>query len=433
MKKHYPIILLSLSLSTMLAFKAGDEIELDSFLNARANPNFLRSAANIKTTLKKGTTGDVLEIKKFSSGNSGIKIKVTSGTHAGESYWVYYNKNNPAIKLTDKKQKDSTTPERLNLKDSPRSETLRDTAAVRDLTESALVQTSMQAQTLTSTVNETLTPPVLDCPPKVETKPEVVLSSVPEDNYQVSDLVAPFRDRPGVRQGYPGCRNTSSNPIYAVCRVGAETNPPDGFKIFNGGPNAIVATNEYYINRTFEFDSPDRARSDMKLMISDAPDDTTSHTTYSIMLFFPRTSLPSIKEVGNELHVTLPNGEAVQYNAKTGEIIGGVLTEGKMAQDPKNKNKAFPPAVKYNGSGVVIRADKSGDLPYGDIELRDGSSAPSVTIATVSKKGHKDCKIPSKDIWYNDAEKKDVLIRPEYATDAGLDSFLKKKCGFSLF
>ena len=181
MKKHYPILLLGLSLSTMLAFKAGDEIELDSFLNARANPNFLRSAANIKATLKKGTTGDVLEIKKFSSGNSGIKIKITSGTHAGESYWVYYNKNNPAIKLTDRKQKDSTTPERLNLKDSPRSETLRDTAAVRDLTESALVQTSMQAQTLTSTVNETLTPPVLDCPPKVETKPEVVLSSVPED------------------------------------------------------------------------------------------------------------------------------------------------------------------------------------------------------------------------------------------------------------
>ncbi len=434
MGKKTPIILLTLSLTTFLAFKVGDEVELESFLNGRTHPNFLSSAGNVKTGLKKGTTGDIVDIKNFTSGNSGIKMKISNGPHAGKTYWVYYSKNNPALKLTDKKQKEIATPEEAKSADSPKAETLRDTSAIRDPKEAAEVATIGQAQTLATKINETLTPPVLDCPPKVEKKPEVVLSSVSEDNYQVSDLVAPFRDRPGVNERYPYCRNASATSIYTVCRKGREDNiPPEGFKIANGGPNPIVQTNEYYINRTFEFSSPGRARSDMKLMVVDAPDDTTSHTTYSIMLFFPRTNLPSIKEVDNELHVTLPNGEEVKYNAKTGEIIGGVLSEGKMAQDPKNKNKAFPAAVKYNGTGVVIRADKSGDLPYGDIELRDGSNAPSTTIATVSKKGFKDCKIPSKDLWYNDREKKDVLIKPEFASDEGLDSFLKKKCGFSLF
>ena len=148
--------------------------------------------------------------------------------------------------------------------------------------------------------------------------------------------------------------------------------------------------------------------------------------------FSPRSVLPSIKEVDDELNVTLQNKEVVRYNAKTKEIIGGVLTEGKMAQDPKNKNKAIPANIKYTGESVLMRASKSGDLPYGDIELRDGSKARSTTVATVSKKGHKDCQIPSKDIWYNTPDE-DFLIKPELASDAGLDSFLKKKCGFSLF
>lgn len=429
MKNKIPTILLGLSIATSLAFKAGDEVELDSYLNARTNPNFLKSAGNVKATLKKGTTGDVLEVKKFSSGNSGIKIKITNGPRSGESYWVYYNKKDPAIKLKDGKDNSVVEVEKLNLKDSPRAEAIREVAATRDLGEQALVDTARDAQTLNSNVSDTLTPPVLDCPPKVETKPDVVLSSVSEDNYTVNDTVEPFRDRPGVQGKSSTCTNQTSNK-YMVCKTEGSL---DSFKLFNGGPNKIVTTNEYYINRAFEFEFPDRARSDMKMMIVDSPDDFTSHTTYSIMLFFPRKNLPSIKEVGDELHVTLPNGELVKYNASTREIIGGVLTEGKMAQDPKNKNKAFPAAVKYNGEGVVIRADKSGDLPYGDIELRDGSPAPSISIATVSKKGFKDCKIPSKELWYNDKEKNDVLIRPEYANDSGLDSFLKKKCGFSLF
>lgn len=126
----------------------------------------MKSAGNVKATLKKGTTGDVLEVKKFSSGNSGIKIKITNGPRSGESYWVYYNKKDPAIKLKDGKNNSVVEVEKLNLKDSPRAEAIREVAATRDLGEQALVDTARDAQTLNSNVSDTLTPPVLDCPPK---------------------------------------------------------------------------------------------------------------------------------------------------------------------------------------------------------------------------------------------------------------------------
>lgn len=427
MKNKLPTILLVLSLSTLFGFDVGDEVELDSFLNARTHPNFLKSTQNIKTTLAKGTTGEVLEVKKFSSGNSGIKMKVSSGPKAGESYWVYYNKKNPALSLTDKKHKESTTPENLNPKDSPRAELKRTTAAIRDLEEQAVVDTVKSSEVVNQEIKQVLTPPQADCP-QISLQTTTPMDNVAESNYNETHLVEPYRDRPRVQTGHPTC-GSSKLASYSVCKRDGQI---EEFHISNGGPNKIVSTNEYYINRSFNFIFDDRAKSDIKLLVSDAPDDYTSHTTYSIMLFFPRSVLPAIKQVGNELHVTLPNREVVRYSAQTKEIIGGVLTEGKMAQDPKSK-KALPPNLKYTGEGVVITASKSGDLPYGDIELRDGRSAPSITTATVSKKGHKDCKIPSKDLWYNDQEKNNVLIKPEYATDQGLDSFLKKKCGFSLF
>jgi len=85
----------------------------------------------------------------------------------------------------------------------------------------------------------------------------------------------------------------------------------------------------------------------MKLLVSDAPDDTTSHITYSAMVFLPRKILPSIKRIDNELIVTLPTKEIVKFNAQTKEIIGGALSEGSMKQE-KNK-KASPPDIQYRG------------------------------------------------------------------------------------
>lgn len=466
MKNKLPTILLSLSLLSLVSFDVGQEVELDNFLNARTNPNFLKYSKNIKTTLAKGTTGQVLDVKNFSSGNAGIKMKVTNGPKIGQSYWVYYNSKTPAIKLREKKAKDDKEPSVKEIKpedikvETPKeippdqapgvpaadveAITLQPVSATRDLDEHAVVGTVGEVTQLKGEVDTVLNESIdrsKDCdlkstaeiPPETDSAKsapsDVVLSSAEsEDSYNENMNVAPFREVPGKRSsvGYTS-RNAESNYYYGKTRDGKV----EAFQIKNDGKGStnIISKPGESIDRTFGFEFPDRARSDMKLVISDAPDEKTSHTSYRIMAFFPRLVLPSIEKVGEELVVTLPTKEVVKYNAVTKEIVDGALKEGKMVQN----GHPSPVNVSYTGSGVVITANKAGDLPYGDIELKNGNAAPSVSTATVSKKGHKDCQIPSKDIWYNDKEKDHVLIKPEFQTDAGLDTFIQKKCGFSIF
>jgi hypothetical protein len=94
-------ILLStlLSLTLVLGFKVGDQVELDNYLNGRTSPNFLKDTNNIKSKLDIGTQGKVLEAKKLNSENYGIKMEVTNGRHAGQSYWVHYNRRQLALHL----------------------------------------------------------------------------------------------------------------------------------------------------------------------------------------------------------------------------------------------------------------------------------------------------------------------------------------------
>lgn len=254
------------------------------------------------------------------------------------------------------------------------------------------------------------------------------LKTVSEDQYQETDIVEPFREM-ATSDLLPFAISTNE---FGVNRRLSDSDRVESFEICNGGPNNIVKSSEPGLGRCIRFAYPDRARSDIKLVIWDSPDSKNSHATISVMLFFPRIILPSINKIGEELEVTLPNREIIRFNANTHEVSGGVFEEGPIAQ--RKNGKAFPPNIKYTGNGVMIRADKSGDLPYGDIELRNGKSAPSISTATVSKKGFRDCSIPSKDLWYTDHQKKGVIfIKPNLASDEGMDAFIKKRCGFSLY
>lgn len=424
-------VLFSLFLSSVLAFKVGDQVELESYLNARSSAQFLKTSGNIKTQLSAGTKGEVLESKKMNSGNYGIKMKVNSGAHRGESYWLYYNLKDPKMKLFDSQRREQKTEqitqEKLQIKSAELTE---DQTGIRAPEEAAVLVAANTAKFVleNKTASQVTSPPTgSDCAPAVS----AISSNVSEEDYTESDIVEPFREASDSRLHSTTCRTMQGG--WDQCRH-SDSKKIEAFQLTNKGPNNIVKSNEYYINRTMSFEFDDRARSEMKLVVVDSPDDTTSHSTYSIMLFFPRTVLPAIKKEGDELIVTLPNKEIVRYNAKTKEVLGGVFSEGAMVADPKNKNKARPADIKYTGNGVMIRSDKSGDLPYGDIELSNGSKAPSSSTATISKKGFKDCKIPSKDIWYTDYQKGgSVFIKPEFQADKGMDDFIKKKCGFSLY
>lgn len=99
-KKPLNIILSALFLTGF----TGQEkyVQLDSSLNGRQSGQFV-GRSNIQTVLAKGTQGEITGYRKFYSGNYGIKMKILSGPQAGSTLWVYYNKQNPALKLFKEK------------------------------------------------------------------------------------------------------------------------------------------------------------------------------------------------------------------------------------------------------------------------------------------------------------------------------------------
>lgn len=403
MKKIAPLFLIFL-----LSFKTADIVELEKFVNARITNNYV-GKKNVQAVLAKGTKGKILEISKLPSGNQGIKLEILSGQEKGKKYWVYFDEKNPSLVATDGK---ISVQRNVKVK--------RDIAAIRDPQNQIENDLIENVSNLSQIVNKTLTK-AIPCSSTQLSKSELI------DSYDETMDIPPFKEVNESTLSPTSCQ-TKSN--YEVCKN--DKGSIESFKIRNGGPNNMVKTNEYYINREFSFEMEDKARSDLKLLITDSPDDFTSHSTYSVMVFLPRKNLPSIINKGDTTEVTLPTNEKIVFNSKTKEIISGVLTESPMAQEKTGKAK--PAGITYTGSGVLIRADKSGDLPYGDIETSNGTKLPSNSTATISKKGFKDCKIPSKDLWYTDYNKGDnVFIKKELSSDEGMDNFLKAKCGFSIF
>ncbi|MBY0412738.1 MAG: hypothetical protein K2Q18_01165, partial [Bdellovibrionales bacterium] len=161
MKKTLTSIVMTITLtSSLFAIDLGEEIELDAFLNARTSPIFSKDAKNFKITLPPKTKGSVLELKKFSSGNAGIKIKISEGPRVGQSYWVYYNKNQPQIKVLDKASNKEITVKVLKETESDlkklEAETISEVRASRDPDEVALTGTAQRVKPVTEAVDSTL-------------------------------------------------------------------------------------------------------------------------------------------------------------------------------------------------------------------------------------------------------------------------------------
>ncbi|RPJ72504.1 MAG: hypothetical protein EHM20_13670, partial [Alphaproteobacteria bacterium] len=191
------------------------------------------------------------------------------------------------------------------------------------------------------------------------------------------------------------------------------------FRFTNWGENKIVPKAGFGVGRDFEFQFEGFARSDLGLLIWDMPDENESHGHLKLMMFFPRVVMPAIRYISDSekdlVIVTLPTTEEVIFNGKTKEVMGGVFSELPIQQD--NEGYALNPGILYKGSGVVIEADRIGDYPVG-FEDQMGKN----NIATISKKGHKNCKVPAKDLWYTDKTKGgNVFFNKNYVTDEAFD------------
>ncbi len=438
---------IALTLNSYAMFQAGEIIELSQSLNARSSLNFYKNANNVKKVLTAGTFGLVEESIKLKSGNYGIKLRLNSG----DAYWLYYNVKDPGMILSDKKSKPTD-----DLDNSYSATLIKDNEALKDQSDKEAISTVIKGQ---KEIDEALKQKIAECLKLEEQKhlaknnseikkdiPFSTLQLTTELNtgdpsaFDISMDSLPYRSLHDLPLESTIQRSVGKNiDVRYLEREGKKE--IQEFTLTNKGGNNIIKSDDYYISRTYNLSFENLARSDMHLMVIDSPDSYTSNSTYNLLMFFPRTKLPSVKTVGDENHLTLPTGEVVVFDAKTNTIKSGVLSEKPMSQLPVRPGcnyeekacgrKAVGDIVNYTGEGVVIKIHKSGDLPYGDREV-GGKPQKNTDIALIKKQG-KTCKVPAHELWYTDYQKKgQVFFKKEYATDEAFDQFLVKRCGFSM-
>ncbi len=81
----------------LVAFRAGDLGELDSFLEHGANARFPRSSHNVQMIVQEGTDGVVTDVKKIEDGRWAVEIELHGGPMAkqqqGERFWFLVKKS----------------------------------------------------------------------------------------------------------------------------------------------------------------------------------------------------------------------------------------------------------------------------------------------------------------------------------------------------
>ncbi|MBM4262396.1 MAG: hypothetical protein FJ145_13325 [Deltaproteobacteria bacterium] len=243
-----------------------------------------------------------------------------------------------------------------------------------------------------------------------------------------SQLAAPQRDVVSLALKYDSrllrrTLNQSTHPGWQY-RINQQ-NQIVGFDFSNRGGNRILpqrydSSRNQFFGRDFQFRFDERARQDIHLLIADwAPardgQFRLSELMNSIFLFFPRMHLPAIVNTMDRTLVSLPTGEEVEFNARTNEVVHGVLTEEPVDLNPDRNLRRFP-AVRYTGKGLMVRADARGSDPR-----LNGTAA-------IQNRGPNDlCRVPTPELWHNSG-----AVRFKFATDEEFDRFLLSRCNFGL-
>lgn len=209
------------------------------------------------------------------------------------------------------------------------------------------------------------------------------------------------------------------------------------FSINNSGSNKIFSSSIYEEGgRTFNFEFLEHATQNISLLITDRPNHTNSEFMNSLLMFFPRKQLPQINEISiNSYQVILPTGEIVKFNRETNEIIGGVLSEGPVDTKNTNKLKRHFADLKYQGKGIVLRANARNippelGQPEQNIIDSDFGLYGSKNVLIINGSTNQRCIRPKIDFWDNKDQEGPILFK--FSTDEEFDLYLRKNCNFSI-
>lgn len=116
------------------------------------------------------------------------------------------------------------------------------------------------------------------------------------------------------------------------------------------------------VARSIDMISRNHALNETYLYVIDFAGGPDSHDLKSVIYLIPRTELPKVTETGNEVELTLPTGEKVNFDAESGAIRGGVLKEGPLDLT-KDYRKRKEPNVHYMGDYISIRLNHAYEEP----------------------------------------------------------------------
>ena len=159
-----PLSVILFMSSIVFAVEVGSEMELTRLVNARYSASFRSVDQNVKAQLPKGTKGQVMEVKKFSSGNSGVLLKIKEGDLANELVWVHYSPKSPSLKLYNAEGAGTNSP--VAARDAS---TTRSVPAMRDPASPSVAA-----------------PPVLPVPPTATVGGEAARTPTPEPSVEES-------------------------------------------------------------------------------------------------------------------------------------------------------------------------------------------------------------------------------------------------------
>lgn len=184
------------------------------------------------------------------------------------------------------------------------------------------------------------------------------------------------------------------------------------------------------VRRSFKFIAPRSARQEMGVLIDEwgTSDESASDSAWSMLtelVFFPREVLPSVRlgESGAVYEVTIPTGEKIIFDAKTKEIVGGVLEETSPIDRSENRYARKFAGLRYRGNGVMVRVDQRGESPRSALVWGQKKTAVAVWHG-------KPCRLSPADIWHQDADGSGGVNL--YPSDAEFYVVLRRKCGWDL-
>lgn len=185
-----------------------------------------------------------------------------------------------------------------------------------------------------------------------------------------------------------------------------------GVRVMMRGPNKFAPMIEGEpTTRSWDFVSEDNSVNGTFINISDEPTPgTLSHLMETNIVLIPRKEKPRAETKGDEVHVTLPTGEMVIFDAKTKLIKRGAFTEEAIDTNPNRLKRKF--VTSYAGEGISLKVDRRGNDP------RIGAGNVEIT-----QKG-KTCSLPKAQVWggTNDNPKF------KFSDDKKLVDFLNSKC-----